>query len=228
MIHYLGVSSFYTGHTDQFRTATLPITVTPDHTLVAFLVCCDDKVVPIIPPDWTQVESVNDGSNASAFCFVHQPTGTTVNPTYFLGGMDSNLHGIYVMIFSGCTYDKSDDKTRLINAHASQYYPPNTDLSLTGFTTSTKDTIIIQNVGMITNTTVDTWTSNPNLAWREIIDIGFTYNSYTIHLASAICDPDPKDSYDLSRSLSSHVGSGCIAIALTPKIPNKVLSLFNM
>jgi hypothetical protein len=224
-ISYLSTSNFRTGVTSKLIFATLPVTVTPDFTMIAFVMARDIGLSPIFSEEWTKIETLETPSiSATTYCFINVPTGTTVNPTYYIGGLSNRLNAGFVMYFSGCTYDKTLNKTRVIDAKTSMYHPSAT--STTGFTTSTKNTVIVRGVAMVDDVNVDSWSSTPSLTFTETIDTGKTSGVWIIHLAGAYSENAPKDNYTLSYTL--HVGdtpSISVDVALTPKIPNKILAI---
>ena len=229
MIDLKGITNFYTGITDELRFVTInTLTVTKKDTLVGIVVCHDTGLTPIIPGDWTKITSI-DSTSGSTFVFMHQPTGTTTGPTYSVSGLGNSLHCGFIMVFSNCIYIPNDVKN-VVDDFTSQVSGSTTAKMSNGYSTSIKNTLMINIVGFLLNVnTVDSsWKSSPNVTFIERIDTGRTSGTDTIHISCATSSMVPKDTYNnflVDFTPATYNEYMFVSLTLIPKKGNDVCSM---
>lgn len=212
-------SRLYSGVTSgELNDVTLPLTLTKFHTALAFVVCHDIGLTPIIS-DWVKISEVN-GISGSTFLYILQPTETTINPHFSVTGLSNQLNSIVVMLLSGCTYHSS----KVINAIISK---DNLSSSGTdGFDTTVDNTMIIQFIGLFTYHDIFDYSSTPSLTWTERLDSGFTHSTYTVHVSTATSHLAPKDKYtNFNYDFLGSDESIVTVVALTPRKGNVPMSM---
>jgi hypothetical protein len=220
-ISYIASTRLYSGVTSsEFSDVILPLTLTKQHTALAFVVSHDTGLSPVTN-DWLEVESVS-GVSGSTFLYILQPTGTTVNPRFSITGLSNQLNTVVVMLLSGCTYHSS----KVINGLVSKDNLSGTGTG--GFDTTVDNTMIVQFIGLFINVNVSGYTSTPSLTWTERSDSGFTQSTYTVHISTATSFLAPKEKYtDFGYNFSGSSTNESIVtvIALTPRKGNVPMSM---
>jgi len=224
-IAYLGSTNVVSG-SSSLEIVTLNQTLTKQHTILAFVNCrSNTKITPVAPNGWTQIANV-DGVSGKTFVYLTQPTGTTVDPTYTISGLSPTLNCAFALFFSGCSYHSSN----VINAIVQKHNTLGTGVS--GFTTTTKNTMIVEFVGTVTNTQISAYASTPSLTWTERRDSGFFHSTnIQLRIAAATSSLAPTDNYtffDYSFLGDTGTESEVIVVALTPRKGNVPMSMSSL
>lgn len=220
-ISYITTTNVLSG-TSTLSFITLNQTFTKDHTLLGFIACHDTGLTPTFSNDWHLVCGV-DGVIGSTFVLINQLTGTTVNPTYTISGLSTQLNCGFLMVFSGCSYHFS----KVVNAFVGEYNASGTS-GTNGFTTTVKDTMIIQFVGLFNNVDVNSYVSTPSLTWTERRDSGFTVGGNTIRIAAATSSKAEKTTYsNFDYSIAVATENITTDVSLSPRKGNILMSMNN-
>jgi len=220
-IAYKGISQFYTGTTSTLNFTNVPITLTKDDFVLSFVISCSTGLTESIPYDWFLIDKIgNNSPSGTTFIFKHQPTGTTVNPTWQISGLSNNLNGGYIMVFSGCTKNTN----KVINNHQSQGSAYST-LGGGSLSPSRNNTMLISAIGAFGNTNVNLWYSTPSLTWNVAGQSGITFGGFEMTLGVAYSNNVNANSYNLQMSLNDPAVNNSHNVALAVKQTNVVISI---
>lgn len=232
MITLKSMTNFYTGVTDELRFVTLhSLTITKKDTLVAIVTCHSTGLNPTIPSDWTKITSI-DSTSGSTFIFMHQPTGTTVGPTYSVSGLGTSLHCGFITLLNGCYYLPNDVKN-VVDEYTSQVSTGTKATMSNNYTTTVKNTFMINYVGFLINVNTDdsTWKCSPELTFTERIDSGQTSGADTIHISMATAPLVPIDTYgsfEVSFTPATSNEFMFLSLTIIPELGNKVQAMCTM
>lgn len=215
-VSYINISNFYTGQTNELRFVTVPITVTKNNFLLAIVIACDVGLTPTIPSDWREISKLeNSISTGTTFIFTHQPTGTTINPTWEISGLSTNLNAGYIMMFSGCTTNQN----KIINYEQSQ----RNDTGESGgvIQSTINNSMAVRLNGLFRDRTISSWDSSPSLSWTEAAQGAKTNGLYQVTLGVSYHNKIDTSNYDLSFTVTTTIPpNNTHNISLTPKSGN--------
>jgi hypothetical protein len=229
MITLKALTNYYTGVTDELRFVTLhDLTVTKKDTLIAVVTCHSTGLNPTIPSDWTKITSV-DSTSGSTFIFMHQPTGTTIGPTYSVSGLGTSLHCGFVTILNGCYYLPNDVKN-VVDDYTTQVSTGTIATMSNSYTTTVKNTFMLNYVNFLINVSTDdeTWKCVPSLTFTERMDNGKTESSQTVHISMATTPLVPINTYgsfEVNFTPATSNEYMFLSLSLIPELGNKVQAM---
>lgn len=233
MINFIGVSQLYSGITNTINFKSIPITVTPNDTLICFIMSYSTGVTAVASPEWNLQFQISGSSSTikhgTLFCFSLQQTGTTINPTYYITGLGGNgfsdsLHSGYILKFSGCFKDSINNS---INAKVGRYNVGGTGIGGTGgITTTRKNSMIVTAVGTTFNYVINGWNSDLSPTPIERAQSGITSGFLSSRLAIATSyKAIEQKKYTIGYSTDTSDDNIAIDITLTPGNTNKLLNI---
>jgi hypothetical protein len=225
-ISYEGITQSYWGATTPY-TFTSPINIQAGQTVIIFVSSYGTTTTPSLSPaDWILIGGIT-GTTGSLFSFYYQPTVTTpIPPSWTISNVSTIHNTAYGIILNGCTnhdYKLIDGLTSRQNASAA---PTGTY----GFTTTKKNTAIIQSTSIFTTlsnkyvNTGNVFTSTPSLTWSNIrsgnaVGDGMRKNGiYYIFMGSGISLNCPNQTYtNFAYTLNSPFENVAMTVSITPK-----------
>lgn len=227
MINFIDNTRLYTGITTQLRFVNVPITITPNDTLIAFVMCMNQTgLTPIYSDEWklvNQIEGTSVGGYGTLLCLSLQQTGTTTNPTYEISGLGESLHCGVISRFRNCIKNLNNS----VNFQVGRY---NTGpiVGTGGIKPKNKNSMIITAVGTTLTNIISNWNSDGSLLITE----RFQYGSQnvglgqTIRLAVSTSLPAAEITYNIGYDITNNDDNIAMSVSLTPSInTNKVMNI---